>query len=106
MSLNEICRSIKKYNNFLITAHTSPEGDALGSQLGFYNLIKKLGKQAVIISDDQLPYGYDFLPGIRQIRRLGKEFKSAQSKTTKQSNLIFLDSLSKRRICFIPGRKS
>ena len=74
MSLNEICRSIKKYNNFLITAHTSPEGDALGSQLGFYNLIKKMGKQAVIISDDQLPYGYDFLPGTRHIRRLDKDF--------------------------------
>ncbi|MCX5699322.1 MAG: bifunctional oligoribonuclease/PAP phosphatase NrnA [Candidatus Omnitrophica bacterium] len=75
MSLNEICRSIKKHNNFLITAHTSPEGDALGSVLGFYNLIKKLGKQAIIISDDQLPYGYDFLPGINHIRRLGKKFK-------------------------------
>jgi len=75
MSLNEICRSIKKHDNFLITAHISPEGDALGSQLGFYNLIKKLGKQAVMISDDQLPYGYDFLPGIKHIRRLGKEFK-------------------------------
>jgi len=75
VSLNEICRGIKKYNNFLITAHISPEGDALGSQLGFYNLIKKLGKQATIISDDQLPYGYDFLPGIKRIRRLSKEFK-------------------------------
>ncbi|MHB8155200.1 MAG: DHH family phosphoesterase, partial [Candidatus Omnitrophota bacterium] len=60
---------------FLITAHTSPEGDALGSQLGFYNLIKKLGKQAMIISDDQLPSGYDFLPGIKHIRCLGKVFK-------------------------------
>lgn len=75
MSLNEICRSIKKYNNFLITAHTSPEGDALGSQLGFYNLIKKLGKQAMIICDDQLPSGYDFLPGLPHIRRLGQELK-------------------------------
>jgi phosphoesterase RecJ-like protein len=75
MSLNEICRSIKKHNNFLITAHTSPEGDALGSQLGFYNLIKKLGKQAMIISDDRLPYGYDFLPGSKYIRHLGKKFK-------------------------------
>ena len=74
MSLNKICRSIKKYNNFLITAHTSPEGDALGSMLGFYNLVKKLGKQATIIIDDQLPYGYDFLSGIQHIRRLGKEF--------------------------------
>lgn len=75
MSLNEICRSIKKYNSFLITAHISPEGDALGSQLGFYNLIKKLGKQATIVSDDQLPLCYDFLPGTKYIRRLSKEFK-------------------------------
>jgi phosphoesterase RecJ-like protein len=78
MSLNEICRSIKKYNNFLITAHTNPEGDALGSQLGFYNLIKKLGKQATIVSDDQIPYGYDFLPGIEHIRRLGQESKDIE----------------------------
>jgi len=75
MSINKICQSIKKYRNFLITAHVSPEGDALGSQLGFYNLVKKLGKQAMIISDDQLPYGYDFLPGIERIQRLGKELK-------------------------------
>jgi len=75
VSLNEICRSIKKYNNFLIAAHTSPEGDALGAQLGFYRLIKKLGKQATIVSDDPLPYGYDFLPGVQHIRRLSKEFK-------------------------------
>jgi phosphoesterase RecJ-like protein len=75
MSLNKICRSIKQYNNFLITAHTSPEGDALGAQLGFYNLIKKLGKQATIISDDPLPEGYDFLPGIQRIYRLGKKIK-------------------------------
>ncbi|HPT38577.1 MAG TPA: bifunctional oligoribonuclease/PAP phosphatase NrnA [Candidatus Omnitrophota bacterium] len=75
MSLNQICRDLKKYNNFLITAHTSPEGDALGSVLGFYNLIKKLGKQAVIIIDDRLPYGYDFLPGARHIRRLNTGMK-------------------------------
>lgn len=76
MSLNEVCRNIKKYNNFLITAHTSPEGDALGSVLGFYNIVKRLGKQATIIIDDRLPYGYDFLPGIKSIRHLGKKLES------------------------------
>ncbi len=75
MSLNEICRSIKKYDKFLITAHTSPEGDALGSELGFYNLVRKLGKQAVIVNDDFLPAGYDFLPGAPDILRLVKGFK-------------------------------
>ncbi|MCX5668833.1 MAG: bifunctional oligoribonuclease/PAP phosphatase NrnA [Candidatus Omnitrophica bacterium] len=92
MSLNEICRSIKKYNNFLITAHTSPEGDALGSQLGFYNLIKKLGKQATIISDDQLPVGYDFLPGIKHIHCLGKV-----SKYIKFDCLVVLDCADLKR---------
>ena len=72
MSINEVCQSIKQHDNFLICAHTNPEGDALGAQLGFYNLIKKLGKQAAIISDDRLPYGYDFLPGLKNIRRLDK----------------------------------
>jgi len=75
MSLNRICASIKKYNHFLIATHTSPEGDAIGSQLGFYNLIQKLGKQAVMASDDKLPYGYDFLPGVKNILRLAKEHK-------------------------------
>ncbi|MFA4854471.1 MAG: bifunctional oligoribonuclease/PAP phosphatase NrnA [Candidatus Omnitrophota bacterium] len=75
MSLKKVCASVKKYNNFLITVHTSPEGDALGSQLAFYNLIKKLGKEGTIINEDALPYGYDFLPGNKLIRRLGKSSK-------------------------------
>ena len=75
MSLKKVCASVKKYNNFLITVHTSPEGDALGSQLAFYNLIKKLGKDGTIINEDELPYGYDFLPGNKFIHRLGKSSK-------------------------------
>ncbi len=74
MNLKKICASVKKYNNFLITAHTSPEGDAIGAELGFYNLIKKLGKCGVIVNEDALPYGYDFLPGNKIIRRRGKGY--------------------------------
>ncbi|MFA5093053.1 MAG: bifunctional oligoribonuclease/PAP phosphatase NrnA [Candidatus Omnitrophota bacterium] len=74
MSLNEACRAIKKYNNFLITAHTSPEGDALGAELGFYGLIKKLGKKGTIINEDKIPYGYDFLPKFERINLLSKSF--------------------------------
>lgn len=75
MSLKKICAGIKKYNNFLIASHTHPEGDALGAQLGFYNLIRKLGKRGTIVSQDALPYGYDFLPGNKLIRRLDKNLK-------------------------------
>jgi bifunctional oligoribonuclease and PAP phosphatase NrnA len=92
VSIQTICRSIKKYNNFLIVAHTNPEGDALGSQLGFYNLVKKLGKQATILSDDELPYGYDFLPGLQYIKRLDK-----QSRRIKFDCLAVLDCADLKR---------
>jgi len=70
VGLKKICAGIKKYNNFLITAHTNLEGDALGSELAFYALIRKLGKQGIILNEDSIPYGHDFLPGIKRIRKL------------------------------------
>jgi len=48
------------------------EGDALGSELAFYNLLKKLGKRAMIINQDDVPYGYGFLPQKEAIKKLKK----------------------------------
>ncbi len=76
MSLSKAYAAIRKYNNFLITAHTNPEGDAIGAQLGFYFLVKKLGKNAVIVDEDKLPHGYDFLDNNKLIRQLDKKSKS------------------------------
>lgn len=62
MSVKKVIACIKNHKNFLITSHTNLEGDALGSELAFYRLLKKLGKRATIVNQDGLPYGYDFLP--------------------------------------------
>ncbi|MCX5703338.1 MAG: bifunctional oligoribonuclease/PAP phosphatase NrnA [Candidatus Omnitrophica bacterium] len=62
MSLKRAVDCIRKYNNFLITSHTNPEGDALGSELAFYLLLKKLGKDATIVNEDGIPLEYNFLP--------------------------------------------
>lgn len=69
MSLRKVVACIKNNNNFLITTHINLEGDALGSEMAFYRLLKKLGKRATIINEDSVPYGYDFLPEIGHIRR-------------------------------------
>lgn len=67
MCPRKIIAGIKKQNNFLITSHVNPEGDALGSELAFYKLIRALKKNAVIVNEDCLPYGYDFLPCAKNI---------------------------------------
>ena len=75
MSLKKSIGCIKKNKAFLITSHTSPEGDALGSELAFYRLLKKLGKQAIIVNEDPLPVGYEFLPGVENIKKFKKNLK-------------------------------
>ena len=67
-SLRKAVAAIKKYKRFLISSHISPEGDALGSELAFYYLLRKLGKQAMIINEDPLPREYSFFPGKENVR--------------------------------------
>ncbi|MDO8662046.1 MAG: bifunctional oligoribonuclease/PAP phosphatase NrnA [Candidatus Omnitrophota bacterium] len=67
-SLKKVVAEIKKHKRFLISVHTSPEGDALGSELAIYYLLRKLGKQAVIINEDPLPQEYSFFPGKENLR--------------------------------------
>lgn len=76
MSLKKVAACIKRNNRFLITTHTNSEGDALGSQLAFYKLLKIMGKQAIIVNEDKVPYGYGFLPGINNIQRLKQNLKN------------------------------
>lgn len=78
MSLKKVIDCIKTNKRFLITTHTNLEGDALGSELAFSRLLKKLGKGAIIINKDDLPYGYDFLPDINNIKRLKQHPKDVK----------------------------
>ena len=51
----------------LITTHKNPDGDAVGSSLGWFNFLKKLGKNVKVIYRDSIPYFFDFLPGIEEV---------------------------------------
>lgn len=75
MGLQGAINCIREHKNFVITAHTNPEGDSLGSQLALRNLLRKLGKRAVIINEDSSPYCYSFLPGVNKIKKyIRKEY--------------------------------
>lgn len=75
MRIKNVLDRIKKHRNFVITTHTSLEGDALGSELALYRLLKRLGKRARIINDDVIPYGYDILPGLEVVERYSETLK-------------------------------
>ena len=67
MSLEKAIKCVIKNNSFLITSHVNLEGDALGSELAFLELLRRLGKKAVILNQDRVPLEYSFLPGAKDI---------------------------------------
>ena len=73
MNPKKVIAYIKNNNNFVITSHTNLEGDALGSELAFYRLLKMMGKRATIINEDNYPPRYGFLPDINEIKKFNKK---------------------------------
>jgi bifunctional oligoribonuclease and PAP phosphatase NrnA len=74
--INAVADKIKHGRSFLISAHVNLEGDALGSGLALYFLLKKLGKRPVICNNDPTPAIYRFLPGQEVIRHVLHEDES------------------------------
>ncbi len=66
--IKRIVDKIENGKKFLITAHMNLEGDALGSELATYMLLKKLKKQVVVYNNDPTPEIYKFLPFSRVIK--------------------------------------
>jgi phosphoesterase RecJ-like protein len=81
--LQEILKIVEE-DNFLITSHTRPDGDAVAGQLAFAYFLKKLGKNYKIINEDPLPSLYSFLP-------LSNEFSVFPSKIGRFRVGIVLD---------------
>ena len=52
---------IDKYDKFIITAHETPDGDALGSEYAMLLALRKLGKSARILNADPAPQKFAFI---------------------------------------------
>jgi phosphoesterase RecJ-like protein len=66
--IDGIITELNRCNTFLISVHVSPDGDALGSQLGLMLALKKLNKTVTMHNLDAAPEIYRFLPHVEEIR--------------------------------------
>ena len=68
-----VCVFDEKWNDIIITSHVHPDGDAIGSSLAMYHVLRSLGKKATVLIDDHVPKCFSVLPGVQAIRRPGGE---------------------------------
>lgn len=54
--------AIRSRDRFVVSAHLSADGDAVASQLGMAHLLRLLGKDAIVVNDEDVPLQFRFLP--------------------------------------------
>ena len=64
--IHELTNALLRYNNIVITCHVAPDGDAIGSSLGLYHFLRRMGKVATVVVPDMIPRNLHFLPGVKQ----------------------------------------
>ncbi|MBD5298719.1 MAG: bifunctional oligoribonuclease/PAP phosphatase NrnA [Bacteroides sp.] len=58
---------IEESEKIVLTCHVRPDGDAIGSTLGLWHLLRSLGKEAVVVVPDKAPVSLSFLPGFKEL---------------------------------------
>ncbi len=65
--VDEIRDEILGRERFLLTSHSRPDGDSIGSQLAMAFALDALGKQVRIVNSDAAPDHYQDFPGMERI---------------------------------------
>jgi phosphoesterase RecJ-like protein len=61
--IRRILDFVRKHDRYLVTGHVRSDGDALGAQLAFHFLLRRLGKRSHVVCDGGALPEYRFLPG-------------------------------------------
>jgi phosphoesterase RecJ-like protein len=93
-----VVAAIKEAKSIVITAHKSPDGDSVGSSLGMYFFIKKLGYDATICHPDPTPEYLHFLNGVDKIYNYMDQPEVVKNKMNEADLIFSLDYNATNRI--------
>ena len=80
---------LSRSKKIVITTHKGPDGDAIGSSLGLFHLLKQLGHEVRVITPNEYAKFLHWLPGNIDVINY-EEREQEANKITSQADLIFL----------------
>lgn len=66
--IERLLERLAEAKSITLVSHVHPDGDAVGSVLGFYMFLQKVGKDVNGVLKDGIPYQYSFLEGVSDIK--------------------------------------
>ena len=102
--IQELKKLLSAKKNIIITTHTNPDGDAVGSSLALYHFLKKTHKNTKVITPNQHPAFLNWVPGCSEILIFDKNKEKAKSLIAK-SDIIFTLDFNDLKRCGDLGEK-
>ncbi len=90
MRFQAIIDFIESNSKFILTAHETPDGDAIGSEIAASHALRSLGKQTIIFNADPMGEKYRFLDTDDEVQLLNNE--AVLPEDIKDWVLIILDT--------------
>ncbi|MDR1893156.1 MAG: DHH family phosphoesterase, partial [Spirochaetales bacterium] len=99
MRFEETIRYLVQNDNYILTAHDSPDADAIGSEVALYRALRGLGKKVRIINSDPEGIRYAFLNPRGEVEQLA--LARLDPGELAKSRLIILDTNDTSNIGFV-----
>ena len=97
-AIDRLRAMINGVQRIAITCHKSPDGDALGSTLALCHVLRRLGKDAVVVTPDMAPRSLEFIPGVHDIVVFTKHQLRARHVLQEAQLICCLDFNAMKRI--------
>jgi phosphoesterase RecJ-like protein len=89
--LSRLRELIDNASSIVLIPHKNSDGDAIGSILGWWNVLRKKGKNATVVVPDDVPENLRWMVGSSEIVVHDKNRKKAGALLSKADLLMFLD---------------
>lgn len=73
LGIKNLDKFLTEHDRFIISTHESPDGDGIGAEIAFHELLNHLGKTSLILNSDPTPNKYHFLDMDNEIKILNDE---------------------------------
>ena len=89
---------INSCQSFVLTCHTNPDGDALGSTLALCKVLNNIGKKATVVTPDLAPSFYSWMPGFKTLRTYERETEECNTLIDEADAIFVMDYNDLKRV--------
>lgn len=90
-NISDIKEVLLHSKKILVSTHTNPDGDAIGSSLALYHYLKSIGKETYLIVPNLYPEFISWLPGNDQILVYERDRKQVKAALSEIDTIFCLD---------------